>query len=148
MTVISVITALIIAFLSGLGIGGGGLFATYLAIFTPLSQLSVQGFNLVFFLFCAGASVAAQLLIGRKISFLAVLIMAVSGLLGALLGSFLSVILPEEYLRKIFGMLLVASGTASLGRQYSKKSSTDKDKEKNKASKDGNRNSEKADKGL
>ena len=39
-----------IALLSGLGVGGGGLFVVFLNLFTELSQLTVQGINLLFFI--------------------------------------------------------------------------------------------------
>ena len=109
---VHIIVAFIIALLSGLGVGGGGLFAVYLALFTELSQLTVQGFNLLFFIFAAGASVTVMLF-RRKIPFFAVVIMASAGLLGALLGSFATGFLPEEWLRRAFGVLLVASSVIS-----------------------------------
>ena len=143
MVFISITVALLIAFVSGLGIGGGGLFATYLALFTSLPQLSVQGFNLIFFLFCALSSVIVQILVGRRIRFSVVLIMVAFGLAGACLGSYLSTVLPEEYLRRIFGMMLVATGLFALGRQYSKNRSTDTDKEKNNVTDDNGGRDEK-----
>ncbi len=103
----------LIALLSGLGVGGGGLFAVYLAIFTNTPQLSVQGFNLLFFIFCAGASVCVQVF-RRKIFSGAVLVMTLFGLLGALSGAYLASAVPEEYLRRAFGIMLVAGGIVSL----------------------------------
>ena len=143
MVIFSVVVAFVIAFLSGLGIGGGGLFATYLAMFTPLPQLSVQGFNLIFFLFCACSSVIVQILVGRRIRVGAVLIMVISGLVGACAGAFLSIALPQEYLRRIFGMMLVATGLVALGRLYSKNRSTDTDTEKNNLTDRNGKNGEK-----
>ena len=130
MIIVHVAVAFLIALVSGLGVGGGGLFATYLALFTTIPQLSVQGFNLLFFLFCAGASVLVQLF-RRKINFVAVAIMLVSGLVGALVGTLLSRILPQDFLRKLFGIMLTATGINSLrtsmSSKYSKKHSTVKD---------------------
>ena len=143
MVIFSVVVAFVIAFLSGLGIGGGGLFATYLAMFTPLPQLSVQGFNLIFFLFCACSSVIVQILVGRRIRLGAVLIMVISGFVGACAGAFLSIALPQEYLRRIFGMMLVATGLVALGRLYSKNRSTDTDTEKNNLTDRNGKNGEK-----
>ena len=127
MTAIHIMIAFLIALISGLGIGGGGLFATYLAIFTSIPHLSVQGYNLIFFIFCAGASVIVQIF-RRKINMRAVALMALGGVLGSVLGSLLTLALPEEYLRKLFGIMLVATGLISLRasfmQKYSKKSST------------------------
>ncbi len=114
--VVKFFTALCIALVSGLGIGGGGLFAVYLAIFTDIPQLSVQGFNLLFFIFCAIASVCVQVF-RRRILFGAVAVMALAGLAGALGGTYLATLLPEEILRRAFGIMLVAGGIASLQKK-------------------------------
>ena len=111
--VITVIVAFFISLISGLGIGGGGLFATYLAIFTELPQLTVQGLNLLFFLFSSGASVTVSLFT-RKILFPAVGIMVLAGLSGSLLGTLAASFLPEQWLRRIFGIMLISGGILSL----------------------------------
>ena len=148
MTAIYIIIAFFIALISGLGIGGGGLFATYLAIFTSLPQLSVQGYNLMFFIFCAGASVIAQIF-RRKINMRVVALMALGGVAGSLLGSLLTLVLPEEYLRKLFGIMLVATGLISLRsafmQKYSKKSSTYTDTKSNNVGESNNDRREKED---
>ena len=127
MTVINIIVGCLIAVVSGLGVGGGGLFAVYLSIFTDTPQLSIQGYNLLFFLFCAGASVTVQLF-RRRIPFAAVAVMILSGILGAVAGTWLAQIVPEDWLRRAFGIMLVAGGIISLknltSQKYSKKSST------------------------
>ena len=148
MTAVHIIIAFFIALISGLGIGGGGLFATYLAIFTSIPQLSVQGYNLIFFIFCAGASVIVQIF-RRKINMRVVALMALGGVVGSLLGSLLTLVLPEEYLRKLFGIMLVASGLISLRsalmQKYSKKSSTHTDNKSNNAGESNNDKHEKED---
>lgn len=135
MLIVHAAVAFIIALVSGLGVGGGGLFAVYLAIFTELPQLSVQGFNLLFFIFCAASSVTVQLL-RRKINFIAVAVMAFFGLTGAAIGALSAAVLPEEYLRRAFGIMLTATGILSLkasaGIKYSKKRSSQKDAKKGK----------------
>ena len=108
-----IIISFIISLLSGMGVGGGGLFAVFLAIFTNVPQLAVQGFNLLFFLFSAGASVSVRLLRGA-LPFDAILLMIATGLLGSLAGSYLAVILPEQLLRRAFGVMLVSTGLFSL----------------------------------
>lgn len=147
---VHIIVAFLIALVSGLGVGGGGLFATYLAIFTDIPQLSVQGFNLLFFLFCAMASVSVQLF-KRKINFLAVGLMTVTGLVGALLGSLTTLILPEEWLRRIFGIMLVATGLvslrSSLRKKYSKNPSTQKPTDKENVSGSDGKSGEKGQSG-
>lgn len=107
------IISFIIATVSGMGLGGGGLFAVYLSVFTSTPQLSVQGYNLLFFIFCAAASVTVQLF-KRRINFFTVTVMTLSGIIGALAGTFLAGIMPGEWLRKIFGVMLVSGGIMAL----------------------------------
>lgn len=102
----------LIAVLSGLGIGGGGLFAVFLALFGDVPQLAVQGMNLFFFIFSAGASVTVQLY-KQKIAFASVAIMIVFGIVGVLLGVASARALPEEYLRHAFGIMLLVGGILS-----------------------------------
>ena len=111
-----VLAALVIAVLSGMGVGGGGLFVIFLAIATDLPQLTVQGMNLLFFLFSAGASMTVHLH-RRRIFFGAVFLMSAVGVLGALAGTWLSAVINERILRKIFGAMLVASGIVTLQKQ-------------------------------
>ena len=113
MFVISLIVAFLVAILSGLGVGGGGLFVIFLALFTDLPQLQIQGINLAFFLFSSTASLTVHLT-KRKIFWTAVAVMSVSGIIGAILGSVLSTIIDQVLLRKIFGAMLVISGILSL----------------------------------
>lgn len=117
---VSIIVALAVAFLSGMGVGGGGLFAVYLSVFTDVPQLSVQGYNLLFFLFSAGASVIIQLF-RRKIPFFAVGIMIITGIAGALSGFFLTSFFSAGWLRRLFGIMLVSGGIISLRRTSRRK---------------------------
>ena len=109
------IAAFLIAALSGMGVGGGGLFVIYLALVTDLPQLTVQGMNLLFFLFSAGASMIVHLT-SRTIHWRAVGLMVLGGLAGAFLGTLLSAHIHQALLRKIFGGMLVVSGILSLQR--------------------------------
>ena len=114
----AIIISFLISVLSGMGVGGGGLFVIYLSIFTSTPQLAAQGMNLLFFLFSSFASVAVQIN-RRRIRFAAVTFMATFGVLGAFVGAYLTSLLPEEYLRRIFGMMLVAGGVLSFRSSFS-----------------------------
>ncbi|MBE6577420.1 MAG: sulfite exporter TauE/SafE family protein [Ruminococcaceae bacterium] len=120
---INMISAFLISLLSGLGIGGGGLFTVYLALVSDIPQLAAQGLNLLFFLFSSGASVTVQIF-RRKIMFTAVGIMIASGIVGVFIGTMLSGWINGEYLRRIFGVMLISGGIISLRQSLSKKSST------------------------
>lgn len=116
MLFVSMISAFLIAALSGMGVGGGGLFVIYLSLFTDTPQLIAQGMNLLFFLFSAGASVTVHLT-QRRIYFAAVGMMAVSGIVGSLLGAYTAGLVNQELLRKIFGVMLIVSGILSLKKK-------------------------------
>ena len=113
MLITSLIVAFVISVLSGLGVGGGGLFVIYLALFTDTPQLTIQGINLAFFLFSASASLIVHLT-KRKIFFLAVIVMSFFGVIGALGGSALSRYVGQDLLRKAFGIMLIFTGSFSL----------------------------------
>ena len=120
MLTFTLICAFLIAILSGLGVGGGGLFVIYLVLFTSIPQLQIQGINLAFFLFASTSSIIVHLT-KRKIFWSAVAIMSVSGTIGTLFGSLISIRTDESILRKIFGAMLIISGILYLKSAFSKK---------------------------
>ena len=111
-----IISSFIIAALSGMGVGGGGLFVIFLAFFSELPQLVIQGMNLLFFLFSASASLIIHLT-RRRIYPLLILILVLSGMVGALCGTLISEALSPAFLRKLFGIMLVITGLFSLKRK-------------------------------
>lgn len=116
---IVLIASFVIALLSGMGIGGGGLFVVFLNMFTDLPQLRVQGINLLFFIFSATSAVFVHLL-RRRIFIRAVLVMTFFGIFGALVGMFLARYVGDSILRKAFGVMLVVSGMLTLQRKAKK----------------------------
>lgn len=107
---------LAVGILSGLGVGGGGLFVIYLALFTDTPQLLAQGMNLLFFLFSSSASLTVHVT-HRRLYPMLILILVLSGLGGALLGSFLAERMNALLLRKAFGAMLVITGIFSLKKK-------------------------------
>ena len=120
MNTVTFIVAILIAVLSGLGVGGGGLFVIFLSFFTQLDHLEIQGINLAFFIFSSASALAVHVF-KRKIFVGAVLIMSVSGIIGALIGTFLSGNISPLILRKLFGAMLVLSGMLSLKKAFAKR---------------------------
>ena len=113
MQTLNIIAAFIIAILSGMGIGSGGLFTIWLTAVAGTTQLAAQGLNLLFFLFSGGSSMAVH--IGkRKIYWKAILILTVSGIVGTLAGSFVAGPLTVGAIRTNFRATLMISGIASL----------------------------------
>lgn len=113
MIIIDIAAAFFTAVLSGMGIGSGGLFVIYLTILSDTPQLAAQGLNLMFFLFSSGAALLFHLF-KRNIYWSAVLLLAVTGIIGAIFGSFVAGVLSVYLLRKIFGAMLIVSGTIAL----------------------------------
>ncbi len=108
--------ALCIAGLSGMGVGSGGLFVIYLTLLRGAPQLAAQGWNLLFFLFSAGASLAVHLR-RRELRWGLIAILAAAGLIGAYFGSALAPTIDPTLLRRLFGGMLIASGCVVLLRR-------------------------------
>jgi len=125
MFILDMIASFAIAILSGMGIGSGGLLVIYLTLVSSTPQLTAQGINLLFFLFSTGAAMTVHLR-RRKIYFNAVLLMAAVGIFGALLGSFTAGVLPTSLIKKLFGAMLIISGTVALFKKDKNEKVTDK----------------------
>ncbi len=120
--ILDAIAAFVISALSGMGVGGGGLFVIYLAWVSDVPQLTAQGLNLVFFLCSAGASMVIHLRKRRIYGFIIAMILS-GGVIGVLLGTELSAHMDEGMLRKIFGSMLIVSGVMALkGKKSDSKS--------------------------
>ena len=102
----------LIATLTGMGMGSGGLFVVFLTLLWNVPQVQAQGINLFFFLFASGASLLLHIQ-KRRLSFALLLLIAVAGVLGAIPGSFAATLLPEVWTRRIFGGMLLVSGGIS-----------------------------------
>lgn len=104
--------AFVFAALSGMGVGGGGLFVIWLSLVLGREQLEAQGINLIFFLFCSAAALSVNVK-KRKFDIKKTLILSASGAISAIGGSLLASCVETGILRKIFGVLLVISGGIS-----------------------------------
>lgn len=108
-TTVTVIASFIIALLSGLGVGSGGLLVIWLTMVEGLSQTDARSLNLLFFLFSAGSALLIHLK-RRELKIPLVLMLSGGGILGTLLGTYLGVVTDPTLVRKIFGGMLVLSG--------------------------------------
>ncbi len=113
MVIIDIFASFFIAALSGMGIGSGGLFVIYLTLASGAPQLAAQGLNLLFFLFSSGAALLYHIL-HRRIFWNAVLLLTLTGIAGALIGSLVAGLLPVSVIKKLFGGMLVASGAVAM----------------------------------
>ena len=107
------IVSLIIAILSGMGVGGGGLLVIYLTLFENTPQIIAQGANLTFFL-AAGLASTIYNAKKKKIVWKHTLALSISGVAFALITSIFTSKINPDLLRKIFGGMLILSGSASL----------------------------------
>ena len=113
---LSLLIPFLVATLTGLGVGGGGLFVIYLALMTDTPQLLAQGMNLLFFLFSSSASLVVHVT-QRTLYPTLILMLTVTGLGGSLLGSFLAERVSAHLLRRAFGMMLVITGIFALKKR-------------------------------
>ena len=114
------IIPIVLAVLSGMGLGGGGLFVIYLKLFAGGEQLEMQAINLLFFIFAAGASLTLHLL-RRKIYVSAIILAASSGVVGSLIGSWIATMIKSDLLGVIFGLMLICAGIYSFFDKGAKK---------------------------
>lgn len=114
------IISLIIAILSGMGVGGGGLLVIYLTLFEDTEQIVAQGANLCFFIAAGMASILYNVK-KKKIVWKTTLLLSISGAIFSLLGALVAGIIDPGILRKIFGIMLIIGGFSSLISTFVKK---------------------------
>ena len=102
-----------LGFLSGLGVGGGSLLLLWLTLVVGMEPGQARVMNLLFFLPSAVIATAFRWK-QSKPDWRLILPAAGAGLLGALLGNFLSPMLPRPLLKKAFGVLFLLAGAREL----------------------------------
>lgn len=106
--------------ISGMGIGGGAILIPALILLTQMNQQTAQGINLLYFL----PTAVAALLIHWKnkvVEWKTALVIGLSGVVGALLGSWIAVALHSELLRKMFGCFLLLTGIYEIYKGFKMK---------------------------
>ena len=105
--------SLIIAILSGLGIGSGGLFVIFLTAVYGVSVTQARGMNLLFFVFSASAALIFHSL-RRRIDLSLALKLAIFSLIGTLIGTRIAAHIDPSLLRQLFGTFLIICGGYTL----------------------------------
>lgn len=105
-----ILAGLFMGSLTGMGIGGAGLLVLYLTEFTGLTQLQAQGCNLLFFVYASAASLYVHNR-RRRLDFRLIGIAALLAALGSRLGVELTSVLPEQFVRQMYGWMLILTGT-------------------------------------
>lgn len=94
---------------SGMGIGGGAILIPAYIMFFNIDQHVIQGINLLYFI--PTAIVALIIHIKNKyINFKVSFGIIVFGVIGSIIGGYLSISLPSSILRKLFGIFLFFMG--------------------------------------
>lgn len=110
---IAVLAGILLGFLSGLGIGGGSLLMLWLTLVLGTDHTSARGINLLFFI---PSALIACLFRWRQgsIKWKQVLPAIIGGCAAAAGFSWLSVYLDTAAIKKMFGILLIATGLREL----------------------------------
>jgi len=113
MFIIDFIVGFIVSSLAGLGVGGGGLIVIYLTLVKNIPQIEAQGINLLFFIAAGAASFVIHLK-KRNINKKVLVLMIISGSVGAIAGSILVNLISVGIIRTIFSVFLIVSGITEL----------------------------------
>lgn len=109
------IAGFLIGTMTGMGIGGGGLLVIYLTLIRSVPQLAAQSLNLYFFIIASATSLLIHFR-RRRIEMSQVVPAVVMGMIFAFIGSHAAKVFPEDLIRRLFGIMLIASGALSLLR--------------------------------
>lgn len=113
MIMVSIAVGLITGIISGMGIGGGSLLVLYLTAVTGMPQYMASGTNLLYFLFCAPAALISHVR-NHRVVWRAVLWCTVVGVITSAAAAFLAAWMPTDWLRRLFGGLLLYVGVREL----------------------------------
>jgi len=97
------------AALSGMGLGGGGIFLIYLTVYAGMDQLTAQGINLVFFIPIAIVAIVIHAKNGL-VQWKIILPCVALGLIGVYFGAKLAMLLGSDILSRLFGGFLLCLG--------------------------------------
>ena len=106
---ISIIAGFLSGLIGSMGLGGGTVLLIYLAGFAGVEQVKAAGINLLFFIPISTLSVIIYA-VKKQIKWKTVMFFALSGLGGALLGTFLSGFIGDKWTRIAFAVLLIILG--------------------------------------
>lgn len=115
--IICAIVGLLSGVLGSMGMGGGGILIIYFSIFTQIPQATAQGINLIFFI---PIGILSLIIYQRKklINWKILIPFAILGILGSVAGTWLSSLIDNSLLSKLFGGLLVIMGIRELFTKY------------------------------
>lgn len=109
----ALIVGTLLGFLTGLGVGGGSLLILWLTLVLEMSQTDARGINLLFFLPSAAISCYLRWKQGA-VTLKKILPAIFAGCAAAAVFSLISTRIDLEILKKLFGVLLLATGIREL----------------------------------
>ena len=110
---VALIVGTVLGFLTGLGVGGGSLLILWLTLVLEMPQTAARGINLLFFL--PSAMIACYLRWKQgAVTLRKVLPAILTGCAAAAVFSFISTRMDLDILKKLFGVLLLATGIREL----------------------------------
>lgn len=110
---VSALAGLLLGYLAGLGVGGGSLLILWLTLVLEMDQPTARAINLMFFIAAAGAVSFFRWKQG-VLQLKKILPAILSGCAAAFLFSLLSRNMDVSQLKKLFGILLLATGIREL----------------------------------
>lgn len=111
--IFSIISGILSGLLGSMGMGGGGILIICLTVFNNFPQQLAQGINLIFFIPIAIFSVIVYSF-KKLIDWKTAISFAIFGILGSLIGVYVSSSINSNWLGKIFGILLLIMGIKEL----------------------------------
>lgn len=116
--------------ISSLGMGGGTILILLLSVFLGIEQHVAQATNLIFFVPTSITAIIMNIK-NKKINWKISKDIIIYGVIGALLGSYISNYLPNEKLKKVFGIFLLFIAFFQIYEIYSSYSKNKKANNKN-----------------
>lgn len=110
---VALIVGTLLGFLTGLGVGGGSLLILWLTLVLEMPQTAARGINLLFFLPSAAISCYLRWKQG-SVTLKKILPAIFTGCTAAAVFSLISTRIDLEILKKLFGVLLLATGIREL----------------------------------
>ena len=110
---VALIVGTLLGFLTGLGVGGGSLLILWMTLVLEMPQTAARGINLLFFLPSAAISCYLRWKQGT-VTLKKILPAIFAGCAAAAVFSLISTRMDLEILRKLFGVLLLATGIREL----------------------------------
>ena len=116
---LEILSGIISGIVSGMGMGGGSILITILVCFMSIDQKIAQASNLIFFI---PTSIVATIvnIKNKEIKWKLAIPIAILGIVGALIGSYIATKIDTILLRKLFAIFLLAIAIFEMYYWYNK----------------------------